>query len=168
MTRANGIVTICLLALVLFWPGYFLLPASGVVYALDVVNALGFTVGVVVLWRYSSGAALALYCLFIERAPLTKGPLLVLGIWQTWAAMVLRTIIIWQWRYRGEPDFGLDIAGMAFAAMLMLPGGACHLLASAMPSDSVQIPKLGARLLWSAVAVGLLLGAVIATMRWIP
>jgi hypothetical protein len=166
MIKNNRFVAASLVLLALFWPLYFLMPQTAVPYILDFINALGFTVGIPVLWRYGPGAGLAIHKVLIKRCQLTKGPLLVLGIELTWFAMVLRTLLIWSWRYGLEPSGGLDNAGMAFAALLMIPGGSCHLLASAMPYDNVQIPKLGASMLAGAIACGIALGTIIAFLRW--
>lgn len=163
----NSIVFVCLLLVAAFLPVYLALSHQSIPYLLDFTNALGFTVGMPVLWRYTPGALFAIRQVLFHRQPLSKGPLLVLGIALTWAAMVMRTAIIWRWRYLGEPDLGLDNAGMALAAMLMVPGGACHLLASAMPTDNVQIPRLGASLLTGGLVSGVFLGAAIAYLRWL-
>jgi hypothetical protein len=92
--------------------------------------------------------------------------MLVLGIVQTWTAMIGRTVAIWRWRWLAEPLGGLDSVSMAAVAWLIIGGGACHLAASAMPDDHIERPQMSARLLWGALASGLVLGAAIACGRW--
>jgi hypothetical protein len=158
----NRVVAATLLSWLLFFP------AAGwgpILYVLDVINALGLTFGAVVLWRYLPGAVWALRGA-LRRQPIGRGSMLVLGIVQTWIAMVGRTLLIWHWRWLGEPDGGLDSIGMAAVAWLIIGGGACHLQASTMKADDVQVPELSAKLQWSALVVGVVLGAGIAVGRW--
>jgi hypothetical protein len=158
----NRIVVVILLSWLLFFPAIGWGP---LLYVLDVINALGFTFGAAVLWRYIPGAIWALRGV-LRGKPIGRGSMLVLGIVQTWAAMVIRTCTIWQWRWLGEPNGGLDSVSMAVAAFLIIGGGACHAQASTMTADNVQVPELSAKLLWSALASGLILGAGIAYGRW--
>lgn len=162
----NRLVIGCLLLLAVFWPTYILIPEIIVPYLLDVFNALGLTIGITVLWRYAPGSYLALKKVLIHKEKLTKGPLLVLGIELTWIAMVLRTVHIWEWRYFGEQATGLDTSVMAFAALLMVPGGACHLLASTMPYDNEHLPRLGTSMIAGAGICGVALGSIVALLRW--
>lgn len=159
----NRIVVACLLSWLLFFPAIGWAP---LLYVLDIINALGFTLGTVVLLRYMPGATWALWLLF-KGHPLGRGEMLVLGIVQTWLAMVGRTLLIWRWRWLLEPVGGLDNVGMAIVAWLIIGGGACHAAASTMKADDVQVPELSAKLLWSALAAGLILGAGIAYGRWV-
>lgn len=161
MTNSR-IVLICLLSWLMFLPGVTFAPF---LYFLDIVNALGFTFGIAVLWRYAPGAAWVLLNALRGR-PLGRGAMLIFGIEQTWAAMVIRTSAIWYWRYLKEPDGGLDSLPMAIAAYLIIGGGACHATASAMREDDVEVPLLSGRLLWGALGCGLALGAGIAAGRW--
>jgi len=156
----NRIVIACLLSWLLFIPVTW----TPILYALDFVNALGFTFGAVVLWRYTPGAFWALY-MIARGKPIGRGAMLVLGIVQTWLAMIVRTLAIWRWRWLVEPVGGLDSIVMAFAAWLIIGGGVCHLAASTMPADKVECPQLSARLLWGALVAGLMLGACIAYGR---
>lgn len=154
------------IAVILSWLAFF--PAVGwlpLLYVLDIINALGLTYGAAVLWRYLPGAIWALRGA-LKRRPIGRGSMLVLGIVQTWVAMVGRTMLIWHWRWLGEPDGGLDSVGMAVVAWLIIGGGACHLQASTMRADDVQVPKLSAKLQWSAIVVGAVLGLGIAYGRW--
>lgn len=157
----NRIVLACLLAWLLFIPGVTWPP---MLYFLDFVNALGFTFGCAVLWRYTPGGFWAMLKV-ITGHQIGRGEMLVLGIVKTWLAMVIRTGAIWHWRWLGEPDGGLDSIPMAIAAYLIIGGGACHLSASTMPADCVQRPRLSAQLLWGALVTGLVLGAGIAYGR---
>lgn len=166
MLTNNRVVAAYLVLLVLFWPAYLGTPPWIVPYSLDIINALGFTVGIPVLWRYSPGAYLAIRKVLLDRHPLTRGPLLVLGIELTWAAMVMRTVHIWTWRYYGEASGGLDTSIMAFAALLMVPGGACHLLASTMPYDNASIPRLNTSIIVGSALCGGALGFIVALLRW--
>jgi hypothetical protein len=138
---------------------------SWLLFVLDFINALGLTYGVAVLVRYLPGAIWALRGV-LKKRPIGRGSMLVLGIVQTWIAMIGRTLLIWHWRWLGEPDGGLDSLGMAFVAWLIIGGGACHLQASTMKADNVQVPELSARLQWSALVAGLVIGAGIAYGRW--
>lgn len=158
----NRIVVATLLSWLLFFPAVGWLP---LLYVLDIINALGLTYGLVVLVRYLPGAIWALRGV-LRGKPIGRGSMLVLGIVQTWLAMVGRTLLIWRWRWLGEPDGGLDSIGMAVVAYLILGGGACHLQASTMKADNVQVPELSARLQWSAVVVGVVVGLGIAYGRW--
>lgn len=162
MMTNNRIIIAGLLSWLLFIPGMVWSPF---LYFLDFVNALGFTFGCAVLWRYLPGGFWAILNALTAR-PVGRGAMLVLGIVQTWMAMVVRTAAIWNWRWLGEPDGGLDSVAMAIAAYLIIGGGACHLAASTMPEDHVQRPRLSGWLLWGALVVGLLLGAGIAYGRW--
>lgn len=161
MTNSR-VVLLCLLSWLAFIPGLWFAPF---VYFLDVVNALGFTFGVAVLWRYAPGAVWVVINA-IRGKRLGRGAMLVFGIEQTWAAMVIRTCAIWWWRWLGEPDGGLDSVPMAIAAFLIIGGGACHAAASASREDDIEVPVLSARLLWGALGSGLILGAGIAAGRW--
>jgi hypothetical protein len=107
----NRIVAAVLLSWLLFFPA---VASAPLLYVLDIINALGFTFGAAVLWRYIPGAIWALRGVLRGR-PIGRGSMLVLGIVQTWAAMVIRTCAIWQWRWQGEPDAGLDSITMAAA-----------------------------------------------------
>lgn len=157
----NRIILACLLSWLVFIPGVIWSPFA---YFLDFVNALGFTFGCAVLWRYGLGAFWAL--LKVARGkPIGRGEMLVLGIVQTWFAMIVRTCAIWQWRWLREPDGGLDSIPMAIAAYFIISGGACHLAASTMPEDHIQRPRLSGRLLWGALGSGIVLGAGIAYGR---
>lgn len=167
MLTNNRVVAAYLILLVLFWPAYLVMPARAVPYILDIINALGLTAGVPVLWRYGPDAYRAIKKVLIDHCPLTRGPLLVLGIELTWSAMVIRTIHIWAWRYYGESDGGLDTSIMAFAALLIVPGGACHLLASTMPHDNVSISRLSTSILAGSALCGVALGAIVALLRWL-
>lgn len=158
----NRVVLATLLSWLLFFPAVGWLP---LIYVLDIINALGFTFGTAVLFRYIPGGVWALRGV-LRGKPIGRGSMLVLGIIQTWVAMVGRTLLIWRWRWLGEPDGGLDSIGMAVCAMLIIGGGACHLQASTMRSDNAQVPELSAKLLWSALVAGLVLGAGIAYGRW--
>lgn len=158
----NRIVVAVLLSWLLFFPAVGWGP---LLYVLDFINALGFTFGAAVLWRYIPGAIWALRGILRKR-PIGRGSMLVLGIVQTWAAMVGRTLLIWRWRWLLEPVGGLDSVGMSICAMLIIGGGACHLQASTMQADDDHAPELSAKLLWSSLAAGLILGAGIAYGRW--
>jgi hypothetical protein len=158
----NRVVAATLLSWLLFFPAVGWGP---ILYVLDIINALGLTFGAAVLWRYLPGALWALRGVLRKR-PIGRGSMLVLGIVQTWIAMVGRTLLIWHWRWLGEPDGGLDSVGMAVVAWLIIGGGACHLQASTMKADNVQVPELSAKLQWSALVVGVVLGAGIAVGRW--
>lgn len=158
----NRIVVASLGAWLLFVP---LIIWTPLLYLLDFINALGFTFGAAVLWRYAPGAFWAL-CMIARGEPIGRGAMLVLGIVQTWMAMVGRTLVIWRWRWLSEPIGGLDSIPMSTVAWLIIAGGACHLAASAMPDDHVERPKMSARLLWGALMAGLILGAAIACGRW--
>lgn len=158
----NRIVVAILLSWVLFVPGLAWPP---LLYFLDFINALGFTFGCAVLWRYAPGAFWALLRV-LRGKPLGRGAMLVLGIIQTWLAMIVRTVALWQWRWLIEPTGGLDSVTMAVAAYLIIGGGACHLQASTMPDDTIERPRLSAGLLWGALAAGLALGGGIAYGRW--
>lgn len=157
----NRIVLACLLSWLIFIPSMIWSPFA---YFLDFVNALGFTFGVAVLYRYSMGGFWALMKIGRGKS-ISRGEMLVLGIVQTWLAMIVRTCAIWNWRWLGEPDGGLDSIPMAIAAYFIIGGGVCHLAASAMPEDYVQRPRLSAWLLWGALAAGIVLGAGIAYGR---
>lgn len=158
----NRIVLACFLSWLVFIPSIIWFQFT---YFLDFVNALGFTFGCAVLWRYMPGGFWAL--LKVGRGkPIGRGEMLVLGIVQTWLAMIVRTSAIWNWRWLGEPDGGLDSIPMAIAAYLIIGGGACHLAASAMPEDHIQRPRLSGWLLWGALGTGIVLGAGIAYGRW--
>ena len=109
---------------------------------------------------------LALKNVFIDRTPIGRGAMLILGIETTWFAMVARSLILWVWRWYGEPDGGLDGFDMAFIALTIICGGACHLAASTMSEDNVEVPRFNARLFKMAGASGLLLGAGIAFGRY--
>lgn len=161
----NRIVIAGLLLLVLFWPIYGIANPTYVLYLFDVLNALGITIGIPVLWRYAPGAVLAIRDILYGGGQLTKGPLLVLGITETWMAMIMRTVLIWYWRYSGELDSGLDSIGMAFAATLIIPGGICHLMASVMPSDNYVMPKIGYSVLVWSLILGFVLGGGVAALR---
>lgn len=158
----NRIVIAILLSWLLLLPGLLWPP---LLYLLDFINALGFTFGCTVLYRYLPGAFWALLRVFRGK-PIGRGAMLVLGIDQTWLAMIIRTVAIWQWRYMGEPDGGLDTIKMTMAAFLIIGGGACHLQASTMPDDFVELPRLSAKLLWGALISGLILGGCISFGRW--
>lgn len=158
----NRIVAATLLSWLLFFPAVGWLP---LLYVLDGINALGLTYGLAVLWRYTPGAIWALRGV-LRRRPIGRGSMLVLGIEQTWLAMIGRTLLIWHWRWLKEPDAGLDSIPMAIVAWLIIGGGACHLQASTMKADNVQVPELSAQLQWSAIVAGLVLGAGIAYGRW--
>lgn len=158
----NRVVIACLLSWILFIPSITWVPF---LYFSDFLNALGFTFGCAVLWRYSIGGFWAL--LKVGRGkPIGRGEMLVLGIVQTWLAMIVRTSAIWNWRFLGEPDGGLDSIPMAIAAYLIIGGGACHAQASTMPDDHIERPRLGAKLIWGALASGVVLGVGIAYGRW--
>lgn len=157
----NRIVIACMLSWLLFVPAV----AAPILYVLDFINALGFTLGMAVLWRYLPGGTWAVIHA-LRGETIGRGAMLILGIVQTWIAMVARTLAIWHWRWLGEPEGGLDSFWMAAAATLIIGGGACHLAASAMPDDCVEVPKLSARLLLGALVSGLVLGAAIAYGRW--
>lgn len=158
----NRIVVATLLSWLLFFPAVGWLP---LLYVLDIINALGFTYGAGVLIRYTPGAIWALRGV-LKKRPIGRGSMLVLGIVQTWLAMFGRTGLIWHWRWLGEPEGGLDSIGMSICAMLIIGGGACHLQAASMKADNVQVPELSAKLQWSAIVAGLILGAGIAYGRW--
>lgn len=162
MMTNNRIIIAVLLSWLLFIPGVTWAPF---LYFLDFINALGFTFGCAVLWRYAPGALWALLAA-LRGQSIGRGAMLVLGIIQTWLAMVIRTAAIWNWRWFREPDGGLDSVAMAIAAYLIIGGGACHQAASTMPEDHVQRPRLSAWLLWGALVAGLMLGAGIAYGRW--
>lgn len=162
MMTNNRIIIVGLLSWVLFIPGMIWSPFF---YFLDFINALGFTFGCAVLWRYLPGGFWAVFSA-LRGWPVGRGAMLVLGIVQTWLAMVVRTAAIWNWRWMGEPDGGLDSVPMAIAACLIIGGGACHLAASTMPEDHVQRPRLSGWLLWGALVAGFALGAGIAFGRW--
>lgn len=159
----NRVVAICFLSWALFWPLALLVPR---LYFFDYINAFGLSFGVAVLWRYGPDALLALKQALVDRQAIGRGQMLILGIETTWIAMVGRTVALWVWRWRGEPDGGLDGLDMAFVAWLIITGGAFHLAASAMPADQIQMPKMTARLLRLAAALGALLGTGIAAGRW--
>jgi hypothetical protein len=159
----NRIVLACLLSWLLFIPGITWAPFS---YFLDFINALGFTFACAVLWRYMPGAFWALLRI-IRGKPIGRGEMLVLGIVQTWLAMIVRTCAIWNWRFLLEPDRGLDSIPMAIAAYFIIGGGCCHLAASTMPEDHIQRPRLSGWLLWGALGSGIVLGASIAYGRLI-
>jgi len=165
MTAPSRIVLLCRLSWILFWPVGIFAPR---LYLFDFINAVGVTFGVSVLWRYGPAAWIAIQGTM--RRTLTRGHLLVLGIEATWLAMVMRTLILWSWRWFGETDGGLDGLDTAFAAWIIVTGGVFHLLASALPDvDPPGEPPLppieGRILLWSLIA-GLALGAIIAGSRW--
>lgn len=157
----NRIVAACLLSWLVFIPA---VGWSQLLYVLDFINALGFTFGVATLWRYTPGAVWAVRQVFRGK-PIGRGSMLVLGIIQTWIAMIGRTCLIWNWRYYGEPEGGLDSIGMAAVAWLMIGGGACHQAASAMKEDGAETPVLTAKLLWGSLIAGLFLGGGIAYGR---
>lgn len=161
MTNSRVVIA-CLLSWLLFLPAVTWVP---LLYVLDFVNALGFTFGTLVLWRYAPGAFWALRCV-LRGQPIGRGSMLVLGIVKTWLAMVIRTLAIWRWRWLGEPVGGLDSFTMALAAWLIIGGGVCHLVASTMPDDRVECPQLSGRFLWGAIIAGLTLGACIAYGRF--
>lgn len=158
----NRIVVACFLSWLVFLPAVGWAP---LLYVLDFINALGLTFGAAVLWRYMPGALWSL-CKVLGGRPIGRGSMLVLGIIQTWLAMVGRTCLIWYWRWFSEPLGGLDSVGMAAVAWLIIGGGACHAAASAMKEDHIEVPALSAKLLWGALVSGLLLGAAIAFCRW--
>jgi hypothetical protein len=162
MMTNNRIIIAGLLSWLLFIPGLIWSPFF---YFLDFINAMGFTFGCAVLWRYLPGGFWTLLNA-VRGRPVGRGAMLVLGIVQTWLAMIIRTGAIWQWRLLGEPDGGLDSTAMAIAAYLIIGGGACHLAASTMPEDHIQRPRLSAWLLWGALLAGLVLGTGIAFGRW--
>lgn len=91
MMTNNRIVIACLLSWLLFIPGVIWPP---LLYFLDFVNALGFTFGAAVLYRYAPGGFWALLHVLRGR-PIGRGAMLVLGIDQTWLAMIVRTAAIW-------------------------------------------------------------------------
>lgn len=158
----NRIIIAIVLSWLLFVPSIIWTP---LLYLLDFINAFGFTLGCAALWRYTPGAYWAmLYAL--RGHSLGRGSMLVLGIVQTWLAMILRTAAIWQWRWLGEPDGGLDSVMMAVAAYLIIGGGACHVQASTMKEDKVEVPRLSAGLVGGSLIAGLLIGAGIAYWRW--
>lgn len=158
----NRIVIATLLSWLLFFPAVGWGP---LLYVLDIINALGLTYGLAVLVRYLPGAIWALRGV-LRRRPIGRGSMLVLGIVQTWIAMVGRTLLIWHWRWLREPDGGLDSIGMAIVAWLIIGGGACHLQASTMKADNVQVPALSAKLQWFALGAGFIIGVGIAYGRW--
>jgi hypothetical protein len=165
MTAPSRIVLLCLLSWVVFWPVAIFSPR---LYLFDFINAVGVTFGSSVLWRYGPAAWVAIQGTF--QRTLSRGHLLVLGIETTWLAMVLRTLILWVWRWYGEATGGLDGIDTAFAAWIIVTGGVFHLLASALPdADYVEEPPVppieGRILLWSLIA-GVVLGALIAGSRW--
>lgn len=166
MTINNRIVLSALLLLVVFWPLYLVFPEVIVPYVLDILNAMGVTIGLPVLWRYIPGAFIAIKQAIMTRKPLTKGPLLTIGITLTWMAMIIRTTHLWEWRYYREPESGLDTSVMAFAALLILPGGVCHLIASTMVADNYQVPKFGKSLMVGSGLCGVALGTIVALLRW--
>jgi hypothetical protein len=165
MTAPSRIVLVCLLSWIAFWPVAILSPR---LYLFDFINAIGVTFGCAVLWRYGPASWMAIQRT-LQRT-LSRGHLLVLGIETTWIAMVMRTIILWMWRWSGEPAVGLDGLDTAFAAWIIATGGVFHLLASALPdADPPEEPPLppleGKILLWSLIA-GIVLGAFTAGSRW--
>jgi hypothetical protein len=163
----NRVVIVCTLAWVVFLPVLIGAQQAGrILYLLDFLNAGGFTFGWLVLWRYTPAALRAARDAFMGRRLLGRGAMLVIGIVKTWAAMLVRTHALWWWRWVGEPDGGLDSIPMAIAAALILGGGACHVVASAMKEDAFDVPPLSARMLWGALIASLVLGAVIAGARW--
>lgn len=158
----NRMVVAILISWALLIPGVVFSP---LLYLFDFINALGFTLGAAVLYRYLPGAFWAILCA-LKGKPIGRGAMLVLGIAQTWLAMIVRTSAIWNWRWHGEPDGGLDSLPMTIAAYLIIGGGICHLAASTMREDYIERPHLSARLIGGSLAAGFLLGAVIAYTRW--
>lgn len=158
----NRVVIATFASWILFLPG-LLLPR---LYFFDIINAMGFTVGLAVLWRYAPGGWSATVKAFSGQR-VGRGDLLVLGIVKTWVAMVARTSLLWWWRWAGEPEGWLDGWPLAVVAWLVIGGGLCHLAASVMPAEEIELPKISARLLKGAMASGVILGAVIAAGRWV-
>jgi len=165
MTAPSRIVMLCLLSWVIFWPVAIFAPR---LYLFDFINAIGVMFGVAVLWRYGPSS-----CVAIQRTwqrTLSRGHLLVLGIETTWLAMVMRTVILWRWRWIGEPDNGLDGVDTAFAAWIIVTGGVFHLLASALPDadlpEEPPVPPIEVRFMALSLIAGIVLGAFIAGSRW--
>lgn len=165
MTAPSRIVLICLVSWIAFWPVAIFAPR---LMLFDFVNAIGLSFGASVLWRYGPASWIAIRGTW--RRTLTRGHLLVLGIETTWLAMVMRTLILWRWRWIGEVTGGLDGFDTAFAAWIIVTGGVFHLLASALPDadppGDPPLPPVEGRILILSLLAGLALGALIAGSRW--
>jgi hypothetical protein len=154
----------CFLSWFLIWPIMIWAPR---LYLLDYINAFGLAFGLTVIWRYGPGAIVTIGRALRASPPITRGDMLTLGIALTWIAMVARTVVLWRWRWLDEPDGGLDGADVAFVAWIIISGGVCHLIASTMKDQYTEAPALSERLVIGVTAVGLVLGTLIATGRYV-
>jgi hypothetical protein len=156
MILRNRIVAGIILAVIAFWVSAPFLPR---IMLFDLVNAVGVTLGIFVFWAYAPGAWKAAK----TSEGLDRVHYLILGIVSTWVAMVTRTVYIWVWRWRGEPDGGLDHIAVAFIAFLIIIGGVLHLIAPRV-LDGI-VPRTTVRHMVIALVIGILLGIIIWLSR---
>ena len=138
------------IAVAIFWPVAFLLERN---HLFDIVNGLAVAVGCGIVATYS-GAALRVF----RDNVCTPGHLLVVGIVTAWLAVVVRLLMIWIWRFNGQPEALINHVLLAFAVWLFVLGGALHLTARNAIEDT--IPKSNLITLGLAVASGTLIGLV--------
>lgn len=152
----NKTVNVILLSWLLFWPIAWFVPRMAL---FDIINAMGMVLGLAVLVAYSPGLVETVR--YPER--MQKAHYLVLGIIATWIAMLVRSGILWTWRWYGEPPGWLDHWIMAFAAWLIVTGGALHLLAPGVIEG--HIPRASFSHLGAALAIGITIGAVLVLLH---
>jgi hypothetical protein len=156
----NRIALLILLAFLVYIPFAIFLPIR---ILFDVLNSFGFCIGLAVLIVYWKGIVDLISHPDASRA---KAHFLVLGVFLSWIAVLMRTVALEWWRLLGSPLGGLDNLIMATAAFTIIIGGALHLVAPRVIEG--MVPKSSWYHLGFALLAGLALtGATLILRAWV-
>lgn len=148
----------CILSWVFFW---VVAPFLNRPYVFDFVNACGLVVSAAVIFSYLPGVKAA----YQNHENLEKAHYLILGVVATWSAIAIRLILLWIWRWQGEPAYdGMDSLVMAFSAWMLINGGSLHLLAPKVIDGDV--PRSGWNYIFWTLAIGIGLGMAVVLFRY--